>query len=252
VIRTLWVVLNLIVVTIPLCILLLVYSYFGPHHAVFDRIPRFWSQWLLRVSGVKVRFEGMEHVSTHRPLIITVNHVSWYDVLAIAAYLPKRYRFVAKKELARVPLWGRAWQAAGHIGVDRTNRQIAVESLDRAGRLIRADGSAIVIFPEGTRSASGELQPFKKGAFMLALHNGIDIVPGVVIGSRAILPKGGWRVRSGPIIVRFGPPVPVQGLGPESRDTLIARVRSDMENMLAAPAPDDREAHVDRHQHTRS
>lgn len=251
-IRSVWVVLNLFVVTIPLCILLVGYSLFGPHHAVFDSVPRFWSRWLLRVSGVRVRVEGLEHVTTARPVIITVNHVSWFDVLSIAGHLPRRYRFIGKKELARVPLWGRAWQAAGHIAIDRQNRQIALESLERAGRLVREDGSAIVIFPEGTRSPTGELQPFKKGAFVLALHNQLDIVPAVVIGSRAVLPKGGWRVRSGTIIVRFGPVVRTAGLGMESRDQLMDRVRSDMQSMLAAPRPDDSERHVDHHQHSRS
>jgi 1-acyl-sn-glycerol-3-phosphate acyltransferase len=251
VIRTAWVVLNLVVISIPLCTLVILYAFFAPGHRVLQWAPRLWSRWLLWASGVDVRVEGVEHVALDAPQVITPNHVSWYDVLAIAACLPKRYRFIAKKELARVPLWGRAWQAVGHIAVDRENRQIAIESLDRAGRLVRGDGSAIIIFPEGTRSATGELQPFRKGAFMLALHNGLDIVPAAVLGSRRILPKGGWRVRAGTIILRFGPAVTVRGLDTSARDPLIDRVRASIEAMLGDSDAPDQETHVDDRQHTR-
>lgn len=240
-IRSIWVVLNLIVISIPLCLVVIALSFVAPRSRLLEGIPRLWCRWLLRVSGVTVRLEGLEHVALDRPQVIVPNHVSWYDVLAIAGHLPKRYRFVAKQELARVPLWGRAWQAAGHIPVDRANRQIAVESLDRAGRIVREDGSSIVIFAEGTRSPTGELLEFKKGAFMLALHNGFELVPTAVVGSRDVLPKSRWRVRAGRIIVRFGSPVSTTGCSIDDRDRLMTRVRRDMETMLAADAPDNRE-----------
>jgi 1-acyl-sn-glycerol-3-phosphate acyltransferase len=234
-IRSLWVVLNLVVFTIPLSLLLIGYSFFGPHHRVFEWVPRFWSRRMLRASGVDVDIIGLDNVAMTRPQVITPNHVSWFDVLALAAFLPKRYRFVAKKELARVPLWGRAWQVSGHIAVDRANTPVAIESLTRAGRIVHEDASAIVIFPEGTRSPTGELQPFKKGAFMLALYNDLDIVPTAVIGTRAILPKGSWRVRPGRIIVRFGTPLRAAQYADTQRDELIARVRTEIESLLHAP-----------------
>jgi 1-acyl-sn-glycerol-3-phosphate acyltransferase len=235
-IRTLWAALNLVAATLPLSLLVIIGSYAGADRSFYDRIPRWWARWLLWSCGVRVEVQGLEHLSPDRAQIIVANHVSWFDVLALAARTPKRYRFVAKQELARIPLFGHAWQAAGHISVDRGDNARAVASLRQAGETIRMDHSSIIIFPEGTRSPTGALQPFKKGAFVLALHNGIEIVPVGVLGTRQIMAKDSWRVRSGRIIVRFGPPVPTAGLEISDRDQLIAQVRSQMETLLAVPA----------------
>jgi 1-acyl-sn-glycerol-3-phosphate acyltransferase len=231
-IRTIWVAINALAATIPLSLLVVAGSYAGAKSRFYDRIPRWWARWLLWASGVRVEVEGLEHLELERAQIIVANHVSWYDVLALAAHTPKRYRFVAKKELERIPLFGHAWLAAGHISVDRRDTQRAVASLDRAGRTIREDGSSVIIFPEGTRSATGALQPFKKGAFVLALHNGIDIVPTAVLGTHHILSKNGWRVRAGRIIVRFGPAIPTREYDIRRRDELIDRVRQEMQRLL--------------------
>lgn len=235
-IRTAWVVINVIVATIPLSLLVVGGSYLGASPRFYDQIPRWWARWILWATGVRVELIGLENVPDDRAQIIVANHVSWYDVLALAAYTPKRYRFVAKKELARVPLWGHAWIAAGHIAVDRSDNQRAVATLDQAGRTIREDNSSIIIFPEGTRSRSGELQPFKKGAFVLALHNAIEIVPVGLQGTRDILARDSWRIRAGRIIVRFGRPVSPAGYDIRRRDELIARVRSEVEELLLPPA----------------
>ncbi|MFW6201263.1 MAG: lysophospholipid acyltransferase family protein, partial [Gemmatimonadota bacterium] len=157
----------------------------------------------------------------------------------------KRYRFIAKKELARIPIFGHAWIAAGHISVDRSNRAAAIESLQRAGRLVREDNSSVVIYPEGTRSPTGRMLPFKKGAFMLALHTGIEIVPVAVSGTRAILAKGEWRVRPGPIHVRFGEPVRPQDYGMERREQLIRTVRDRIAAMRTDAPEDDGRASKD-------
>lgn len=210
----------------------------------FDAVARNWSKWILWASGVRVRTEGLDIVALDQPQIFASNHASWYDVFAIAVALPKRFRFVAKAELGLIPIFGQAWKAAGHISVDRKNRAAAVASLDAAGRLIRADRSSVVIFPEGTRSATGELLPFKKGAFMLALHTHVDIVPVAVVGTRHVMPKGGWRVRSGEVIVRFGPAIQTAGYDEQNRDELIRRVRSAIEELLAAPARTQAIEHV--------
>lgn len=235
-IRTVWVVLNVLFATIPLSLLVVIGSYLGARPRFYDQIPRWWARWILWATGVRVEVQGLENLSPDSAQIIVANHVSWYDVLALAAYTPKRYRFVAKKELSRVPLWGHAWVAAGHISVDRTDKQRAVASLDQAGRTILEDNSSVIIFPEGTRSRTGELQPFKKGAFVLALDSGIDIVPTGVEGTREIMARDSWRIRSGRIIVRFGQPVSPAGYDIRQRDALIARVRSDVAALLLPPA----------------
>jgi 1-acyl-sn-glycerol-3-phosphate acyltransferase len=238
-IRSIWVVLVLLFATPPLSLVIIVRSFFpGEAERIYDGIPRLWARLMLRVSGVRVTAVGMENIAPGRPQIVLSNHASWYDVLALTAIIPKRYRFVGKKELTRVPLWGRAWQASGHIAIDRSDTNRAVESLDRAGQMVREDRSSIIIFPEGTRTSTGALQPFKKGAFMLALHNGIELLPTAVQGTHAILPKDSWRVRPGRIIVRFGTPLDTASYSVDKRDELIARARAEMEALLAAPAPE--------------
>src|SRR5690606_851194 len=235
-IRTVWVFIHVVAATIPLSAAVVIGSYIGLPKRYYDKIPRWWARWILWATGARVEVHGIENLSPDRAQIIVANHVSWYDVLALAAHTPKRYRFVAKKELARVPLWGHAWVAAGHISVDRTDNQRAVASLDQAGRTILEDNSSVIIFPEGTRSRTGELQPFKKGAFVLALDSGIDIVPTGVEGTREIMARDSWRIRSGRIIVRFGQPVSPAGYDIRQRDALIARVRSDVAALLMPPA----------------
>jgi 1-acyl-sn-glycerol-3-phosphate acyltransferase len=231
--RTAWVILNALVATPPLSLVIIVAAVFGAPASFHDRIGQFWCRWMLWASGVTVHAFGTENIAAGRPQILVSNHVSFYDVLALAVSVPKRFRFVGKRELTRVPLWGRAWQAAGHIAIDRSDRQRAVASLDRAGRVVREDRSCIIMFPEGTRSVSGRLQPFKKGAFMLALHTGIEIVPVAVRGSGRVLPKSSWRVRSAPIIVRFGAPLATAGYSEATREDLMTVVRSEMETLLS-------------------
>ena len=236
-IRTLWLALNIIVSTLLLGMLVIVASLFRVRGNVYWWASRTWSRWLVRASGCRVSVEGIENIALDRPQVIASNHVSHVDVIAIAANIPKPFRFVAKKELARIPLFGTAWKAAGHISVDRADRASAVASLDAAGRLIRQDRSSVVIFPEGTRSTVGEMLPFKKGAFMLAIRTGVDIVPAAVLGTRAILPKGAWRLRAGPVIVRFGAPIETTHYDEETRDALIDVVRGRIEQLLeASPA----------------
>lgn len=207
------------------------------HGPYYDGCTRYWSHSILWASGVPVYVEGVEHIPENQPEIIVANHASWFDIPALSTTVPKRIRFVAKKELGRIPIFGRAWKTAGHISIDRQDRASAVESLERAGAALRSDNSSVIIFAEGTRSESGELQPFKKGAFMLALHTGVNIVPTAIVGSHAVLPKHHWRHRRVPIIVRFGEPIPTIGYGPDKRDELVALVRSRIEELLAKPDP---------------
>jgi 1-acyl-sn-glycerol-3-phosphate acyltransferase len=234
-----WVWLNLLVVTIVLSLSAILGGLLR-FHGVYDWAARTWSLWMLRVSGARVRIEGMEFAAADRARIFASNHQSWFDVFALAAYLPGPYRFVAKKELGQIPIFGHAWKAAGHISVDRGDRQSAIQTLNEAGARLRRDNGAVVIFPEGTRSPTGELLPFKKGAFMLALHTGVDILPVGISGSYAVHRKGSWIVRPGLIKVRIGPRIPTAEYTPEMRDALIARVRAEIERLMrgdATPSP---------------
>ncbi len=241
-IRTVWMALNLAVATLILGGTVIVASLFHVRGDIYWWCSRIWARWLLWATGCRVRVEGLENIAQDRPQVFASNHVSHVDVIALAAKIPKPFRFVAKKELAKIPVFGRAWQAAGHISVDRADRASAVASLDAAGRLIREDNSSVVIFPEGTRGNGQGMLPFKKGAFMLALRTGVEIVPAAVLGTRAVLPKGAWRLRAGPVIVRFGAPIDTTRYDEATRDVLIDEVRARIEQLLeappAAPRPD--------------
>lgn len=231
-IRTAWAWLNGALATAVLGPLVIGFALVGVRNPrVYDWVGRTWSGWNLRAGGVTVTVEGIENIDPDSPQILVGNHQSWFDVFAVAANIPKSFHFVAKKELEGIPLFGRAWKAAGHISIDRANHAAAIASLDKAGRQMREERSAVVLFAEGTRSPTDAMLPFKKGAFMLALHTGVPIVPFAVAGSRRVFPKGSWRVRPGPVIVRFGPPIPTEGLGTGDRDTLIARVRGEVQRM---------------------
>ena len=220
------------IATLALSSLVLVGALFGADEKLYEWIARTWGRVVLWFSGVRVEVQGRENLMLDRPQIVASNHQSWFDVFAIAANLPKKFRFVAKEELGRIPVFGRAWNTAGHISVNRSDRVQAVRTLEHFGDLIRKDNSTIVIFPEGTRSRDGRLLPFKKGAFMLALHTHVDIVPTAVIGSRSVLKKGDWRIRKGKIILRFGQPIPTVGYTETNRDELIGLVRSQIDKML--------------------
>ncbi|MEJ2539704.1 MAG: lysophospholipid acyltransferase family protein [Gemmatimonadota bacterium] len=190
--------------------------------------PRSWARSLLWAAGVKVEMEGLENLPPGVPAIVVANHESWFDVFALVVHLPVDYRFVGKIELTRVPFFGPSWLACGHIAIDRSDRNKAIESLRQAGESLRREGAVVVMFPEGTRSEDGSLLPFKKGAFVLALQTGVPVVPVGVSGSREIMPKGSWRIRPGTIHVRIGPPIPVEGRGEGAREELLQEARSEV------------------------
>ena len=233
--RSIWVALNLLVGTLVLSLIVVIGGLLLRRNGVYDWAAHSWARWMIWASGSTIEVEGMEHLALDHPQIIASNHQSWFDVFALAAIIPKRYRFIAKEELRRIPLFGLAWASAGHISIDRKDRAKAIRALDTAAELMRADHSAIVIFPEGTRSPTGELLPFKKGAFMMALRTGIEILPAACIGTRAIQKKGDWRVRAGRIIVRFGPPIDSSRFDEEHREELMLVVRERIETMLNQP-----------------
>ncbi len=183
-----------------------------------------WARSLLLASGVSVRVAGREKVPRGRAVLYLTNHLSHFDVLALVRALPGQYRMVAKKELFAIPVFGWAIWLAGFIRIDRSDRQKAFESLDRAALKLRR-GTSVLVFAEGTRSPDGTLQPLKKGAFVLALRSGCPIVPVSISGSRWVLPRGTLRARRGAIDVVIGDPIDASLYGDETRDQLMARVR---------------------------
>lgn len=190
-------------------------------------VARGWIRWCLRTCGVRVEPRGLVHVVENQPCILMCNHQSVIDIAALVHTLPVHWRFVAKRELLRIPFFGWALAAADQIIIDRGNREKAVRSLDRAAERIRA-GANVIIFPEGTRSPDALLRPadrFKSGPFHLAIQAGVPIIPVTVSGSQRITPKRSLRVESGPVVIRYGEPIPTRGLGIDDRHELKKRVR---------------------------
>jgi 1-acyl-sn-glycerol-3-phosphate acyltransferase len=140
------------------------------------------------------------------PLIFASNHESALDIWVLVAHLPRLFRFVAKEELFRIPIFGWYLRLGGHVPVDRRNRSRSVQSLHRAAAMVRA-GTSLVVFPEGTRSRDLRVQPFKKGSFALATEADVPIVPVAISGSGAATPRGIIAIWPHPVEVAVGAPV---------------------------------------------
>ena len=197
--------------------------------AWYVTVTRRWARSVIWASGCPLVVHGRQNVREGIPQVIASNHISWFDVFALASVIEVNYHFVAKKELMSVPLFGRAMEGAGHITIDRGNRDRAIDSLRAAGEKIRRSPGAVVIFPEGTRSRTGRLMPFKKGAFMLAAESGVAVVPTAITGSYHIMRKGSWRITPRPIHIHFLDPIPahqVAALAATGSDRLMDAVRS--------------------------
>lgn len=192
---------------------------------IYDEGPRDYARDLTRVNHLTIRGEGLEHLEGLGPCVFAANHQSWLDIIALLVVLPGTVRFVAKKELGYVPLFGRAMRASGHIEIDRRHLTNAVAAYESAGRVIRSGFSAMV-FAEGTRSRDGRLRPFKKGPFVLAIVAQVPVVPVAILGGYEALPRGSIRPRPVPLIVRLGTPIPTAGLSYDDRGRLSDEVRS--------------------------
>ncbi len=204
---------------------------------VYDRAARNWSRKLLAAARVPVRTEGMERIPQGQPVVFVSNHQSWFDILALAATIPGTVRFMSKKELAKVPLLGRAMRSAGHIFLDRANRQAAFGAYEETAKVIRA-GLSAVVFGEGTRSRTGRLQPFKKGPFVFAIAAQVPIVPVYCAHTFAIQPKGSIRIRPRPVTLHFGEPIPTAGLSYDDRNSLLDRTHAVIARFEVDAGPD--------------
>jgi 1-acyl-sn-glycerol-3-phosphate acyltransferase len=192
---------------------------------VYDWGTNDWARDLLSAAGTPVRVVGLERIPRDGPVVYASNHSSIFDIWALAATLPGSVRFVAKQELAAVPLVGRAMIRAGHIMIDRPHPRRALDAYARAADVIRS-GISAVVFPEGTRSRTGELLPFKNAPFGLAIAARVPVVPVYVRNTFAIMPKGGILLRPQPIVIAVGDPIPTTDLGMERRQELRDRVRA--------------------------
>jgi 1-acyl-sn-glycerol-3-phosphate acyltransferase len=223
--RGIWVRCVLLVMTVllatPVAILVLLVPRWGN---LVVHAGRLWSRSLLAASGARVTYHGLEHASKRDPCIFIANHQSVVDVWAMLCLVPPNTRFVAKRELFRIPIFGWALAATGCVPIDRGNRASAIRSLGVAAQRIR-DGRSVVLFPEGSRSLDGTLGPFKKGAFHLAVRAGVPVVPVAITGSFDVVPPRTLRVAPGAVEVFVESPIDVTPFLPDDHQGLAALVR---------------------------
>lgn len=202
-----------------------------PGGAALMPLARLWSWLVLWTSRVRRDVSADPSFDPTRPCIYAANHQSQFDIPALTLAMPVDFRMVAKRSLAQIPIFGWALWLAGFIFIDRSNRETAIRSLDRAARRLRR-GTSIVVFAEGTRSRDGTLLPFKRGGFVMALKAGVPIVPVTIHGGLEILPKGSLWIRPGLIHVHFGAQVETTEFTYDTRHVLVNRVRAAIEAEL--------------------
>jgi 1-acyl-sn-glycerol-3-phosphate acyltransferase len=197
---------------------------------VILEMSRWWARAHLIMCGIGLRLKGTENLG-RPPYIFMGNHQSALDIYALFAALPVSFRWIAKRELFSIPIFGWALARAGHISIDRAHAREAVKAMERAASGIRA-GTNIVMFPEGTRSRDGRLLPFKRGSFSLAFKARVPVVPFAIVNSGLLQPVGHFiPERRGTIEIRIGTPIAVEE---SSKDKLMETVRVAIEGLLSA------------------
>jgi len=204
-----------------------VFSVFPDSDNKIHILARLWAKILLFLGNTKVKVIGTENIRYDSPQIFMGNHQSDFDILIALAHIPVQFRWIAKKELFAIPVFGAAMRSAGYIEIDRSDRTKAMHSLEEAALRIK-NGKSIMTFPEGTRSRDGEIKPFKQGVFYLAIKSGVPIVPVSIVGSGKIMPKRSLRIKPGQIKMILGKPIDVHGYDLEHRHELIAKVRNEI------------------------
>ena len=213
-----------VIITAFLSVSAVIISFISPGENKIHKIAYIWASTLLKLSGVRVDVEGVENVLTDRPQIFMSNHQSDFDILIVLANIPGQFRWIAKKELFKIPIFGKAMRNAGYIEIDRQHHDNAMKSLEEAAHKIR-DGKSVVTFPEGTRSKDGTIKPFKQGMFHLAIQSGVPIIPISIVGANKIMPKRSLLIKPGRIKMIIDRPVDVSLYSIETRAELIDKVR---------------------------
>lgn len=177
----------------------------------FRWCPWAWSKCILWTFGIKVTVKGLENINLNQPYIFVSNHADMADIPTVMVALNGKVNIVFKKELTLVPIWGWALRYGHFIMIDRSNPRDAMASIERAVQTIRS-GQSVILFPEGTRTINGKLQPFKRGAFTLAAKSGVPVVPMTINNTFSIMPKGSLNVKRADISVILEKPIPIDGL----------------------------------------
>lgn len=187
-------------------------------------VSKIWATSLLAASWIRVEVHHEAGIDPGRSYVFLANHQSLFDVPVLLSTVPGQVRMMAKRSLFRIPVFGWALSAGGFIPIDRGDRSTARQSFSSAMKRLRG-GVSILLFPEGTRSTTGTLLPFQRGGFLLALKQGLPIVPVGIQGTRDVQPKGSWSIRPGPVVISYGVPIEVTEYGLRRKGELNTEVR---------------------------
>ncbi|MBM3695243.1 MAG: 1-acyl-sn-glycerol-3-phosphate acyltransferase [Actinobacteria bacterium] len=213
--------------TITVCTWLMVATRFGPAARQTDVIARSWGRLIIYLAGARVTIEGLEHVDRSRSYVCVCNHLSNLDAPYHLGLMPVGVRFLAKKELYKIPLFGSTLRAVGMVETDRkAHSPEALRLLNERVGYVISIGRSLMIYPEGTRSADGELHAFKKGAFRIAVHNQMPLLPIAIAGTNKVWPHGERWWRGGQTKMVFHPPIETAGLDDSGIDPLLEQVHS--------------------------
>jgi 1-acyl-sn-glycerol-3-phosphate acyltransferase len=196
----------------------------NPTSPLLESIIGLWARSILRAAGLSYRVEGAHHLQPGRSYVVVSNHVSNLDPMLHLAGTPVPVRFLAKKELFRIPLFGAALRAVGVVETDRTAGHSAHANINRQVREVVELGRSLVIYAEGTRSRDGSLRPFKKGAFMVAIRAKLPVVPCAIRGTYEAWRPGDWRLRGGQARMAFFDPIPTDQMTTAHADGLRQQV----------------------------
>lgn len=233
--------LRAILITDPIAVLATVlYGAYAYFISFFDSsggdrqiaVARAWGRAICRIMGVRLETEGLEKIQPGAHYIFAPNHLSYSDTPVLLASLPVNFRFLAKRGLFQIPFLGTHLQRAGHVPVSLEDPRASIKALTQAARIINERQISVLIFPEGGRSETGELQEFKDGAAYTAIKSGVPVIPIALCGTRAILPMHSLHVRGGEVKVRVGDPIQTAGLKLHDRAALTEQIRAQIAAML--------------------
>ncbi|GAB4212891.1 MAG: lysophospholipid acyltransferase family protein [Sandaracinaceae bacterium] len=199
-----------------------------------DRRTVRWARVLQQMWGLELEVRGLEHYQRDATTVLVANHQSYVDVVALFLALPEMPVFLAKRELARVPLFGRVMETRGDVFIDRQHREAATSTIDRTARILRP-GEPVLVFPEGTRARAPVISAFKKGAFHLARQAHAAIQPIGIRGSLEAWPRDRAAPVGGHVRVTLGPRVDADTVQRSELDTLVAEIRSEVARLAELP-----------------
>jgi 1-acyl-sn-glycerol-3-phosphate acyltransferase len=207
-------------------------SLFIPSPDWQQRLYRAWGRIVFFIVGIRYRVRGTENLDPDGNYVVVSNHLSLMDTPLLMQALPIPFKFLAKRELLKVPFIGWYLQRAGHLTVSRGNLRSSIESMNECARLVRDRHLSVLIFAEGTRG-TGELQPFKDGAAYLSIQSGVPAAPIAIVGTEKILPSKSSYFRSGEVELRIGKPIAVDGLTLKQRGELTASLQQRVQDLLS-------------------